>query len=187
MKRLTLLLAATVAASVLAMPAGAAPAFKTLGTDAELDAGPSFDLTELAVRKAGKDLEIKIGISGMTPPFGTAIPTLPGVEWLFDVKGTTYLAEAYSDAVDGPGFLLFAIDGDAFTQVATLKGTYDWQDGFVTIRVPLKKIGARAGTVISGAGKKGAGGTDDVDFHIHHAGTTYTDYLSTTKDFRVPR
>jgi hypothetical protein len=187
MKKLSVLIASLLAASVLAAPAGGAPAFKTLGTDAELDAAPSFDLTELAVRKAGKDLEIKIGLSGMTPPWGSAIPTLPGVEWLFNVKGKTYLAEAYTDPVEGPGFLLFKIDGDAFTQVAILKGTYDWQDGFVSIRVPLNKIKARPGTVISGAGKKGLGGTDDVDFHIHHAGTTYADYLSTTRDFRVPR
>jgi hypothetical protein len=81
---------------------------------------------------------------------------------------------------------LFQKKGEVFTQLAILKGTYDWEDGFVSLRVPLKKIGAKRGTRISGAGKKGRGGTNDADFHVHHADTYYADYLSTTKDFVVP-
>ena len=183
MKRIVVLLLGALVASLLVTPAGAAPKFKTLGTDAEMDAAPSFDLSALSVRKAGKDLEIRIAINLMTPPWGSAIPLLPGVEWSFDVKGHTYLAEAFTDPRSQPGFLLFEKNGDVYTQVMDLEGSYDWADGFVSMRVPLKKIGAKRGTVISGAGKKGS---EDVDFHIHAGTTYYADYLATTKDFIVP-
>lgn len=181
MTRKIVLLALALVVSLGTVPAGAAP-FKTLGTDPELDAAPSFDLTELSVRKAAKDLEIRIGISGMVPPWGIAVPYLPGVQWSFDVKGRTFVAEAYTDPTSEPGFLLFEKRGEVFTQLRELKGTYNWEDGFVSMRVPLKKIGARSGTRISGTGKQ-----NDVDFHVH-AGpqTEYTDYLTTTKDFIVP-
>jgi hypothetical protein len=169
-----------------AAPVGAAPVYKVLGMDAELDAPPSFDLTELAVRKMGRDLQIMIGLNGMTPPWGSAIPLLPGVQWSFEVKGKTFVAEAYTDPTSDPGFLLFQKKGEVFTQLATLKGTYNWEDEFVSMRVPLKKIGAKRGTRISGVGKKGTGGSNDVDFHVHHADTYYADYLSTNKDFVVP-
>ena len=162
-------------------PASSAPALKVLGTDPELDAAPSYDLTTLSVRKAAKDLEIHIGINGMTPPWGVAIPYLSAVEWTFDVKGRTFIAEAYSDPTSEPGYLLFEKKDDAFTQLMDLTGTHNWEDGFVSIKVPLKKIGARSGTRISGSGN-----ADDVDYHIHHAGTDYFDYLTTKKDFVVP-
>ena len=183
-KKISLLVAAALASALLAAPVEAAPAFKTLGTDPKLDAAPSFDLTELSVAKMGQDLEIRIGIDGMLPVVGSAVPLLPGVQWAFDVKKKTYVAEAYVHPVEGPGYLLFERKGNVYTQIMSLEGTYDFQDGFVSLRVPLKKIGARKGTVISGTGKKG---TEDVDFHIH-AGphTEYADTLSTTKDFVVP-
>ena len=184
-KLLSVVLAAALA-FVLAAPVGAAPKFITLGTDAEMDAPPSFDLTSLSVRKVAKDLEIRIGLNLMTPPWGSVVPYLPGVQWAFDVKTKTYVAEAYTHPTNGPGFLLFEKKGEVFTQIANLKGTYDWQDGFVSLRVPLSKIGARKGTRISGTGNKGAGGSNDVDFHVHHADTYYADYLSTKKDFVVP-
>ena len=179
-KIVSLLVAAFVALGVA--PASAAPNFKVLGTDPELDAAPSYDLTGLSVRKAGKDLEIQIAISGMTPPWGILVPYLPGVQWAFDVKGHTYVAEAYVDPTSEPGYLLFEKKGEVFTQLAELKGTYDWDDGFVSLKVPLKKIGARSGTRISGAGEE-----NDVDFHAHLGPQTeYLDYLTTTKDFIVP-
>lgn len=63
-------------------------------------------------------------------------------------------------------------------------GTYNWQDGFISIHVPLADIGAKRGTVISGAGKKG---TEDVDAHVHLGATDYyADRLATTKDYVVP-
>jgi hypothetical protein len=178
------LLLAFIAAALVLVPttASAAPAFKTLGTDGELDGPPSMDLTSLSVRALAKDLEIRIGISGMVPPWGIALPYLPGVQWAFEVKGRTFVAEAYTDPASEPGFLLFEKKGDVFTQLAELKGTYNWDDGFTSMRVPLKKIGARSGTVISGAGKA------DVDFHVHAGPVTeYVDYLTTKKDFVVPR
>ena len=182
-KTIALLLAAAINLAVAA-PVGAAPAFKTLGTDAELDAAPSFDLTSLSVRKAKKDLEIRIGLNAMTPPWGSLIPLLPGVQWAFDVKGRTFVAEAYTNPPGEAGYLLFEQKGDVFTQIMELKGTYNWEDGFVSMKVPLKKIGARSGTKISGTGKKG---TNDVDFHIHLGPVTeYADYLATKKDFIVP-
>jgi hypothetical protein len=181
MTRKIVLLAVALFVALGAVPAGAA-SFKTLGTDAELDAPPSFDLTELSVRRAAKDLEIRIGISGMVPPWGIAVPYLPGVQWAFDVKGRTFVAEAYVDPTSEPGYLLFEKKSDVFTQLMELKGTYNWEDGFTSMRVPLKKIGAKSGTVISGAGSE-----NDVDFHIHAGPQThYADYLTTKKDFIVP-
>src|SRR5688500_4542713 len=149
------------AALVFAAPVGAAPApaFKTLGTDAELDAAPSYDLTELSVRRNNKDLEIRIGISNMVPPWGVVVPYLSAVEWTFDVKGRTFIAEAYSDPTSEPGYLLFEEKDGNFTQVMYLTGTHDWADGFVSMKVPLSKIGAKKGTRISGTGK-----ADDVDY-----------------------
>jgi hypothetical protein len=181
-RSLSLVLAALVALTI-APPSTAAPAFAVLGTDAELDSAPSFDLTGLSVRRVKKNLEIRIDVNLMTPPWGSAVPLLPGVQWTFDVKGRTFVAEAYTDPEAGPGFLLFEQKGGAFTQVMDLKGTYDWQDGFVSMKVPLKAIAAKRGTRISGTGKKG---TQDVDFHVHAGTTYYADYLTTTKDFVVP-
>lgn len=180
-----ILAAAVVALTVLPVaPVAAAPSFETLGTDASLDAAPSFDLTRLEIRRAGKDLEIRIHIENMTPPWGSAIPYLPGVEWTFVVRGHTFVAEAYTDPTSEPGFLLFEQKGDAFTQLAELRGSYDWADGYVGIRIPLGKIGARSGTRISGVGKKG---TNDVDFHIHLGPVTeYADEMATERDYIVP-
>ena len=166
---------------LLAAPVGAETKFVRLAEDATLDAPPGLDLSYLDVGRTGKNLEIRIGIEGMFPP-GGGYPELPGIEWTFDVKGRTLVAEAVATAGE-PLFFLFDITGGGAEQIGTLKGTYDWSAGYTSILVPLKLIGATSGTRISGVGPKG---TDDVDSHVHAGATIYPDYMGSTKDFVVP-
>ena len=172
---------ALIALCLAAAPVGAEPKLVRLAEDASLDAPPGLDLTYLDVGRTGKDLEIRIGIEGMFPP-GGGYPELPGVEWTFEVKGRTLVAEAVATA-DQPLFFLFDITDGGAEQVGTLEGTYDWTSGYTSILVPLKLIGAKTGTRISGLGPKG---TDDVDAHVHAGTTVYPDYMASTKDFVVP-
>jgi hypothetical protein len=176
-KTIALLLAASVAA-VLALPASAAPAIKTLGEDPANDAPPALDLTYLQAGAIGKNLEIRIGIANMLPVIG-GYPQAPGIEWIFKAGKRSFLAEAYVDNTEG-AYLLYEIKGDTFEEMGNIEGTYDPADGYLSLLVPLKLIGAKKGTKIAGAGE------NDVDAHIHHAGTTYTDYITTTKAITVP-
>lgn len=172
-------LAVALSLTSFAPAAEGAKGFKRLGTDLVGDGPPGFDLTYLDVGRRGSDLEIRIGMDEIVPVYPAPDPF--GVEWIFDVKGKTFLAEGYVQRGQ-PEFTLFQITGDSFTVVSDLEGSFDINGGYVMIRVPLKLIGAKRGTLISGTGKKG---TEDVDWHIHHATTTYTDFLATTKDYRV--
>src|SRR5687767_8877726 len=130
-RRILAALVAACALAALAGPSSAAGGYKVLVTDPELDAGPSMDLTELSVAGKGKNMAVRIGIANMTPPFGSAIPLLPGVQWAFEVKGRSFVAEAYTDPRNGPGFPLFEIHDDGgFEQILNMKGTYNWDDGF---------------------------------------------------------
>jgi hypothetical protein len=177
MKRL---IATLVSAAVLASPAAsAAPKLKTLGEDAANDAVPALDLTYLQAGVSGKNLEIRIGIANMLPVIH-GYPDLPGIEWLFDAGSRTFLAEAY--VTDGEGaYLLYELKDGTFEEMGSIDGTYDQADGYLSMLVPLKTIGAKRGTKISG------GGENDVDAHIHYlAGTEYTDYITTTKGIVVP-
>ena len=159
-------------------PAGADVPLTVLGTDPSLDAPPGSDLTGLAAGVHGSDLHIQFTFANSIPVAGTYGPPA-GLEWLFKVRGKTYLAEAYPDYPNF-GFVLFEINGDAFKQVATLEGEWDTIGGVVDIFVPLKTIGAKKGTAITGAGE------NDVDLHVHGVVTTqYTDTLTTTKGIVV--
>lgn len=182
MKRLgalVLLLALVVGAS----PAGARdPGVKRLGTDPAGDGHPALDVTFLDVGVTGKNLEIRIGLDKMLPVIG-GYPDLPGVEWTFDVKGRTFLAEAVASATE-PAFYLFELKGTSFTQLESPTGTYDPADGYASVLVPLKTIDANSGTKISGT--KGLE-NGDVDAHLHYlAGTYYPDGMQTKKSFIVP-
>ena len=179
MKRLIALLLAAAVAALLALPASAAPALRTLGEDPANDAPPALDLTYLQAGAIGKNLEIRIGIANMLPGIG-GYPQAPGIEWLFDAGSRRFLAEAYVDNTEG-AFLLYEIEGDTFEEMGNIQGTYDAADGYISMLVPLKKIGAKKGTKIAGAGE------NDVDAHVHYgAGTHYADYLTTTKAIIVP-
>ena len=177
-KTLSLMLAVT-AAFAIVLPASAAPKMKTLGEDAATDAPPALDLTYLQAGVTGKNLEIRIGIANMLPGIG-GYPELPGIEWLFKAGSRTFLAEAY--VTDGSGaYLLYEVKDGTYEEMGNIEGTYDQADGYLSILVPLKQIGARRGTKIAG------GGENDVDAHVHYgAGTHYTDYITTTKGFVVP-
>jgi hypothetical protein len=149
-----------------------------LGEDPALDGPPALDVTYLDVARNGKDLEIRIGMENMLPAIG-GFPALPGVEWAFSTGKRAFLAEAYVDNTE-PAFLLFEIVGDSYELVGDIPGTYDQADGYVSMLVSLKQIGARKGTIVSGAGQ------DDVDSHVHHATTTYTDTMTTESTYRIP-
>ncbi len=171
-----ILMAALVAVLMVAGPASAGGP-QRLGEDPTLDGPPALDITYLDAQKLGKDLEIRIGINGMLPGIG-GYPTLPGIEWLFTTGKRTFLAEAYVDNTQG-AYLLFEQVGDTYELLGELEGTYDFANGYLSVLVPFKDIGAKRGTTISGAGE------NDVDSHVHHAGTTYTDMMTTTGSFRV--
>ncbi|MGH2755508.1 MAG: hypothetical protein ACRDLB_13905 [Actinomycetota bacterium] len=180
MRKLSIILLALFVGSVLTLPAlAAAPKMRTLGEDPALDAPPALDLTYLKAGATRKTLEIRIGVANMLPVIG-GYPQAPGIEWLFKAGPRTFLAEAYVDNTEG-AYLLFEVAKDGvFEEVGALEGTYNPDDGYVSMLVPTSTIGAKRGTKIVGAGE------NDVDAHIHHAGTTYTDYITTTKGIVVP-
>ena len=165
-----------------ALIASAAPAgangMTVLGTDPSLDAAPGSDLTQLAVTAHGPDLHVQFTFANSIPVAGTYGPPT-GIQWAFKVKGKTFVAEAYPDGASF-GYVLFEINGDTFTQVATLEGAFDTVGGILDIFVPLKTIGAKKGTKIAGAGE------NDVDVHVHAGVTDHkADQLTTTKGFVV--
>jgi hypothetical protein len=175
------------AALMVALPvavAGAEPAehLARLGTDPAGDGLPALDVTYLDVGKLGKDLEIRIGIDKMLPVVG-GYPKAPGIEWIFDVKGRRFVAEVVAGA-RVPEFYLFELKGDSFTQLPSPKGTYDPANGYASVLVPLKAIGAKSGIKISGADDLEHG---DVDAHVHVGRETiYPDGMQTKKDYVIP-
>lgn len=181
-KIFTLVAAAALMFQVVPADAAKPSRFVELGTDPAGDGVPALDVTYLQVGKTGSDLEIRIGIDGMLPALA-GYPELPGIEWVFDVKGRTFVAEAVA-STDGPLFFLFEEKDGAFQQLESPKGTYDPADGYASILVPLKTIGAKSGVKISGADGLENG---DVDAHVHLLATTlYPDGMQTTKDYVVP-
>lgn len=171
------LLAATAA------PATAAKGgFKTLGEDPAGDGIPGLDVTYLKVGRTGDALEIRIGLQ-MLPQLA-GYPDLPGIEWIFDVKGKTFLAEAVK-TTSGADFYLFELSDDgSFRQLTSPTGTYEGADGYASVLVPLKDIGAKKGTVIKGTDGLPNG---DVDAHVHVGPQThYPDGMETDKAYVVP-
>jgi hypothetical protein len=189
MRAIAAVLVLALGAVGLVAPAGAGNRLKRLGEDPANDAPPALDITYLDVGiggllddgKAQKGLEIRIGVANMLPEIG-GYPELPGIEWVFKVGRRTFVAEGVAGRT--PRFFLFEYKGGAFQQLDDPAGTYRAEDGFIRMIVPLKTIGAKRGTVITGTDATGAGG--DVDAHVHHAGTTYADVMETTKPFVVP-
>lgn len=174
------LLVGVVAAGSLIAPAGAAERMVVLGTDPELDAPPGADLTHIAVGRHGRDLMIEIGVANMVPVIGGL--SLQGTQWTFEVRGRTFVAEGYPTN-PGFGFTLFELVNGSYRQLENLQGTYG--NDLITMLVPLKLIGARPGTRISGVGERG---TEDVDVHFHLGVTDYiADTIATTRDYVVPR
>lgn len=177
--------AMTLALTALALPAPAIagePKIIRLGSDATQDAPPAQDLTFLDVGRNGDDLEIRIGVFGMLPVVGGIQGA--GIEWTFTVRGRTFVAEAHSSNGQ-PGYTLYQVTNGAFEQIAILEGTYDYQDGFIRMLVPLDEIGAKPGTRVSGVGDPG---TEDVDVHQHAAAVSpQMDGLATDKDYVIPK
>ena len=161
MARLVVLPLAALTAALA--PASAAPKLTRLGTDPAGDGPPALDVTYLDVGGHSGTLEIRIGVDGMLPVLG-GYPELPGIEWIFDVGGRTFLAEAAIVSGEGTYFLFELNKDGTFQQLDSPEGTYDSADGFISIHVPYSDIGARKGMKISGTGPKG---TEDVDAHVH--------------------
>ena len=180
MRRIAVLVLGTILAT--ALPASAGNGLTRLGTDPALDAPPALDVTYLDVGRHGDRLHMRIGVANMIPP-GGGYPTVPGIEWVFDVGRRTFIAEAVAGTTV-PRFYLFEQKGKAFEQLDPPDGTYNWQDGYIDMLVSLKTIGARSGSRVSGTGPKG---TEDVDAHVH-AGpqTLYLDGMATTRDYVIP-
>lgn len=181
MRRSVLLLLAAALVVGTVTPSGAGGKLTRLGTDPDGDGYPSLDVTYLDVGRNGTDLEIRIGISNILPVI-RSIPDLPGVQWAFEVRDRTFIAEGAPGR--NPRFFLFELTDDGYTQLEPPEGTYEAEDGFLKLLVPLKTIGAKKGTVISGVGPKG---TEDVDAHIHAipGNDLYPDKMATTKDYVV--
>lgn len=180
-KNLARAITALALAATALLPTGAhAASMKVLGTDAALDGPPGADLVSLAAAKHGSDFHIQIGLAQALPQQGSYPGA--GIEWAFEVRGRTFLAEAHPE----PGemrYTLFEIQGESLRQVEILEGSFDTESGLIDMYVPLASIGARKGTKISGAGD---GSTPDVDIHQHAgAASRELDALTTTKDFVV--
>jgi hypothetical protein len=179
LKRSKLIAAAMVVSGLVAgvVPANAAPSMTVLGTDPSGDAAPGSDLTQLAVTTHGSDLHIQFTVASI--PVAGTYGDLTGIQWAFKSKGRTFVAEAYPDT-GSFGYVLFEIKGDTFEQIAILEGEWDTIGGILDIFVPLKEIGAKKGTKITGAGE------NDVDVHVHGIVTDYyADQMTTTKGFVV--
>lgn len=197
MKKTLVSLALCAVVALSALPAGAKGGLKTLGTDPSGDGQPGLDVTYLQVGQTGKDLEVRIGLE-MLPQLA-GYPDLPGIEWVFDVqppmprcKGTclavvptprTFVAEAVKTA-DGSAYYLFELKPDgSFEQISQPDGTYDAADGYASILVPLKDIGATKGATIKGTDGLEHG---DVDAHVHIGTVThYPDGMETDKSYVV--
>ncbi|MDQ3956959.1 MAG: hypothetical protein M3273_01420 [Actinomycetota bacterium] len=182
MKKTITALLLCVSLAAFAGPAGAAKGgLKTLGTDPAGDGPPGLDVTYLQVGRNAANLEIRIGLQ-MAPQIA-GYPDLPGIEWVFDVNGHTYVAEAVK-TTSGADFYLFEIVDGGARQLESPTGTYVGADGYTSILVPLKNIGARSGTVIAGTRGLENG---DVDAHVHVGTIThYPDGMETTKGYVVP-
>ncbi len=166
---------------LLAGPVDAAASKSRLGEDPAGDGVPGLDITYLEVGRTGAKLEVSIGVTGMTPQMG-GYPELPGIEWSFEVGGRQFVAEAVAGRTQPTFYLFELVDGQFKT--SNIEGTYDPADGFISMRVPLKAIGARSGSRLVGF-DSGAGA--DVDAHVHiGVQTIYPDVMETTKAFLVP-
>ena len=178
-----MLICALVLASAVQGPGAGArePKMKVLGTDPTMDAPPALDLVSLSTGRTGSNLDIRIGIDGMFPTV-RGYDLLPGIEWAFETDGGRhFIAEAYLMATE-PQFLLFESTNGSYEQIADLTGTYEPSDGYISMLVPLKSIGAKSGTVVAG----------DQEFDGHDANShlddpeVFIDELDTDKSFRIP-
>ena len=184
-KHLAVLIVLALMGSGAASHAQAKVTTKTLGTDPAGDGQPALDVTYLKVGRLRADLYIEIGVDKMLPPDG-GVHQIAGIDWAFGIKGRTFIVEAYVDA-GAPDFFLFEILHDgSHAQLESPTGTYTWSNGYINMRVPLKSIGAKSGTVISHPQHSESG--TDVSAFLHPSGVTtrYIDTMETSKNFVVP-
>jgi hypothetical protein len=184
-KFLTGLIAALLIVANLSAPAAlAAP--QRLGEDPSGDAPPGLDITYLEVDNSKDSLEIRIGLANMPPVLG-GYPDVPAIEWIFTTGKRTFIAEAVV-GTPSPSFYFFELKDDSFEQLDGITGSFDWSGGFVAMEVPLKSIGAKKGTLISGVrepldaiGNSGA----DVDVHVHTTGYEFIDEMTSERNYRI--
>lgn len=168
------------AAALSTQAVAAEPKLKQIGIDAAFDAAPAVDLTYLKVGRVGDKLEIRFGLNGMVPVQGSYPKA--GIEWAFKSAGRTFVAEGHPDA-GAQFFTLFEVQGGALSQVAILEGSFESEQGYMVLWVPLNEIGASTGTRIGGAPLDGS---NDVDIH-QHAGpvSPAMDAMATTQAYVV--
>lgn len=189
MRKIALGLISTLLLVTLGVPSVAAPKLSRLGSDPAGDGPPALDITYLEVGRDADNLEIRIGIDGMLPVFG-GYPEGPGIEWIFTAGKRSFIAEVVAGRT--PKFFFFELFGHSYEQLQGMTGSYDPNDGFIRMLVPLDMIGAKKGTPITGYKaplemiQKGKG--NDVDAHMHTTpgSTEYFDQLTTTKSYRLP-
>jgi hypothetical protein len=188
MKKPLLVLLAVALSATSVVPSNAARKVVRLGSDPAGDGPPALDVTFLDVTRTKDSLEIRIGIDTMLPGTG-GYPEGPAIQWVFTTGKRAFIAEAVASRT--PRWFFFELFEDSYEQLQGMTGTYDWNDGFIRMLVPLDLIGAKKGTRISGfhdleiLGK--TNGTD-VDSHLHTTPgqTEYIDELKTTKSYRIP-
>ena len=145
---------------------------------------PAADIMELSVGRDGSNLVVLVHLFSGIPAQGSYPGA--GIEWSFDVRGRTYVAEGHPE----PGemrYTLFEVINDTFTQIENARrGRSIRLTGEMVMNIPLGLIGAKPGTKVSGTGPKG---TEDVDIHQHAgpAGSPLLDSMATSRDYVVPR
>lgn len=171
------------------VPSTAAGKVVRLGSDPAGDGPPALDVTFLDVTRTDDALEIRIGIDKMLPVTG-GYPKGPAIQWVFTTGKRAFIAEAVA-GTPAPSWYFFELFDDSYEQLQGLTGTYDANDGFIRMLVPLELIGAKKGTVIRGFHDLEIIGKDngaDVDSHAHAVPgrTEYIDEMKTSKSYRIP-
>lgn len=190
MKKLMVVALALLVSVAGAVPSLAGPKRVRLGTDPAGDGPPALDVTFLDVMRAKDMLEIRIGVDKMLPVVG-GYPDAPGIEWIFTAGKRTFIAEGVASA-PSPQFFFFEVKDGGYEQLQGASGTYDFTEGFIRILVPLKLMGAKRGTSITGVhapiDSLGKAEGNDVDAHVHVPGldTIYTDQMTTAGSYIIP-
>ena len=130
-------------------PAAAKGPIKVLGRDVKGDAPAGLDLTWLSVGRFRKDLGVMVGLHDINA--AARFHNVAHTAWSFAVDDRTFLIEMRFVAVR-PQFDLYERTDDGYVPVATgLKGHWDTLNGFIGVLVPMDLVGAKTGSVVSGA------------------------------------
>ncbi|MDQ3963298.1 MAG: hypothetical protein M3277_05200 [Actinomycetota bacterium] len=169
--------------STLAVPAAAKGPTKMLGRDAKGDAPGGLDLRWLAVGRFRHDLGVMLGLQDINA--AARLHTVAHAAWSFAVDKRTFLLEMRNMA-GRPQFDLYERTPAGYILVATgLEGAYDTLNGFIGVLVPMDLVGAKTGSVVSGADDDAT--KEDARTRLGVADITVSfDGLDTTRSFVLP-